>query len=135
MRRLRFIPALLLILSACSENIIEQNPTDSDQMGAVSIALSADMRSEIVASKAEADEPVLDEFMVEIYRSENQKRYYSDSYANTERKQIDLPYGGYSLHAYYGDAMGYGFGKPYYLAEDRKVRFLLSRNCQMCVLL
>lgn len=53
MRRLRFIPALLLILSACSENIIEQNPTDSDQMGAVSIALSADMRSEIVASKAE----------------------------------------------------------------------------------
>lgn len=117
MRRLRFIPALLLILSACSENIIEQNPTDSDQMGAVSIALSADMRSEIVASKAEADEPVLDEFMVEIYRSENQKRYYSDSYANTERKQIDLPYGGYSLHAYYGDAMGYGFGKPYYLAE------------------
>lgn len=117
MRRLRFIPALLLILSACSENIIEQNPTDSDQMGAVSIALSADMRSEIVASKAEADEPVLDEFMVEIYRSENQKRYYSDSYANTERKQIDLPYGGYRLHAYYGDAMGYGFGKPYYLAE------------------
>lgn len=117
MRRLRFIPALLLILSACSENIIEQNPTDSDQMGAVSIALSADMRSEIVASKAEADEPVLDEFMVEIYRSENQKRYYKDSYANTERKQIDLPYGGYRLHAYYGDAMGYGFDRPYYLAE------------------
>lgn len=117
MRRLRFIPALLMILSACSENIIEQNPTDSDQMGTVSVALSADMRGEIVASKAEADEPVLDEFMVEIYRSENQKRYYRDSYANTERKQIDLPYGGYRLQAYYGDVLGYGFGKPYYLAE------------------
>ena len=86
-------------------------------MGSVSIALSADMRNESVASKADADEPVLDDFMVEIYRSENQKCHYKDSYVNTERKQIDLPYGGYLLHAYYGDALGYGFGKPYFLAE------------------
>ena len=117
MRRLRFLPALLLILSACSENIIEQHPSGSDQMGSVSIALSADMRNESVASKADADEPVLDDFIVEIYRSENQKCHYKDSYVNTERKQIDLPYGGYLLHAYYGDALGYGFGKPYFLAE------------------
>lgn len=117
MRRLRFIPALLLILSACSENIIEQNPQDSDQMGTVSVALSADMRGGIVASKAEADEPVLDDFMIEIYRLDNQKRHYRDTYANTERKQIDIPYGRYRLHAYYGDALGFGFGKPYFLAE------------------
>ena len=94
MRRLRFLPALLLILSACSENIIEQHPSGSDQMGSVSIALSADMRNESVASKADADEPVLDDFIVEIYRSANQKRHYKDSYVNTEHNQIDLPYGG-----------------------------------------
>lgn len=117
MRRLRFLPALLLILSACSENIIVQNPSGSDQMGSVSIALTADMRNEVVASKAEAEEPVLDDFIIEIYRTENQKCYYKDSYANTERERIDLPYGGYKLHAYYGEALGWGFGRPYYLAE------------------
>ena len=117
MRRLRFFPALLLILSACSENIIEQNPSDSDQMGSVSIALSTDMRNEAVASKADADEPVLDDFRVAIYKVENQMRLYNDSYANTMGKEIKLNSGEYRLVAQHGDSLGCGFNKPYYMAD------------------
>ena len=76
MRRLRFIPALLAIfLTACSENIIEHSPDrESDVFGTVSIALSANMDNEVVGTRADADEPVLDDFRVAIYKSENQMR-------------------------------------------------------------
>lgn len=117
MRRLRFLPALLLILSACSENIIEQHPSGSDQMGSVSIALSTDMRNESVASKADADEPVLDDFRVAIYKIKNQMRLYNDSYANTVGKEIKLNSGEYRLVAQHGDSLGCGFNKPYYMAD------------------
>ncbi len=117
MRRLRFLPALLMILSACSESIIEQRPSGSDQMGTVSVALSADMRNEIVASKADAEEPVLDDFVVSIYDKGTGKRRYNDSYANSEGRKIELPYGSYRLIAHHGDSLGFGFGKSYYKAE------------------
>ncbi len=117
MKRLRFLPALSLILSACSENIIVQSPQYSDKMGSVSIALSTDMRSEIVVTKA-ADEPDVDEFTVELYRTDNNKtRVYNDSYANTRDKLIKLNAGEYRLVAQYGDTLGCGFDKPYYLAD------------------
>lgn len=129
MRRLRFIPALLLILSACSENIIEQNPTDSDQMGSVSIALSADMRGGITVTRAEADEPELDDFRVAIYKVENKMRLYNDSYANTKGREIKLNSGEYRLVAQHGDSLGCGFGKPYYMADPT---FLIEgRNTQV----
>ncbi len=117
MRRLRFLPALLLILSACSENIIEQSPQYSDKMGSVSIELSTDLRSEIVATKAD-NEPDVDEFTVEIYKTDaNKTRLYNDSFANTKGKVIGLNAGDYRLVAQHGDTLGCGFDKPYYLAD------------------
>lgn len=117
MRRLRFIPALLVILSACSENLIEQGTLPSDGEGTVSIALSADLRSE--TTKADADEPVLDDFRVAIYKmvEDDQIRLYNDSYANTTGKEIKLNAGMYRLVAQHGDTLGCGFGKAYYLAD------------------
>lgn len=119
MRRLRFIPALLVILSACSENLIEQRPDPSDEMGTVSIALSTDMRTEDIGTKAEADEPVLDDFRVAIYKKNgnDQIRLYNDSYANTTGKEIKLNAGMYRLVAQHGDTLGCGFSRAYYLAE------------------
>ena len=117
MRRLRFIPALLLILSACSKNVIEQTQPDSDMTGSVSISLSTDMRNEVVASKADADEPVLDDFRIAIYKTSNQMRLYNDSYANTVGKEIKLNAGKYRLVAQHGDSLGCGFNKPYYMAD------------------
>lgn len=117
MRRLRFLPALLMILSACSESIIEQNPSGSDQMGSVSISLSTDMRDEAVVSKAGAEEPVLNDFRVAIYKVETRMRLYNDSYANTVGKEIKLNEGDYRLVAQHGDSLGCGFNKPYYMAD------------------
>ncbi len=115
MKRLRFIPALLLILSACSENIV-QGPERPGEMGAVSIALETDLRSETVATKA-SEEPNPDDFRIAIYKVENQMRLYNDSYANTSGKEIKLNAGEYRLVAQHGDTLGCGFNKPYYLAD------------------
>ncbi len=114
MRRLRFIPALLLVLSACSENIIEQKP--SGQEGSVTIALSTDMRTD--QTKADGEEPKLDDFRMAIYKKPKLVRLYNDSYANTKGKTIPLNCGEYKLIAQHGDTLGCGFDKPYYLAEQ-----------------
>ena len=124
MRRLRFIPALLAIfLTACSENIIE-HPQDKDEVfGTVSIALSANMDNEIVGTRADADEPVLDDFRIAIYKSENQMRLFNDSYANASASEIKLNAGNYRMVAQHGDTLGCGFNKPYYLAtKDFEVK-------------
>ncbi len=116
MKRLRFLPALLVVLSACSENIIEQNPLGSDEMGSVSIALTTDLRSETVVTKA-GEKPNPDDFWVSIYKADDQKRLYSDSFANTKDKEIKLNAGDYRLVAQHGDSLGCGFDKPYYMAD------------------
>ena len=91
MRRLRFIPALLVILSACSERIIEHEyPSASDEVGVLSIALTNDVQTENIRTKADADEPVLEDFRVALYKKENLMRLYNDSYANTVGKEIKL---------------------------------------------
>lgn len=118
MRRLRFITAMLVILSACSERIIEQTPSPSDEVGILSIALSSDMQTENIGTKAEADEPTLDDFRVAIYKTETQMRLYNDSYANTVGKEIKLNAGNYRLVAQHGDTLGCGFNKAYYLADE-----------------
>lgn len=117
MRRLRFIPALLVVLSACSERIIEQVPPVSEEVGILSIDLSSDMQTENIGTKADADEPVLEDFRVAIYKDENQIRLYNDSYANTIGKEIKLNAGDYRLVAQHGDTLGCGFNKPYFLAD------------------
>ncbi len=116
MKRLRFLPVLLVVLGACSENLIVQNPTDSDEMGSVSIALSTDLRTEAVGTKA-GDKPDINEFTVEIYKLPNKIRLYNDTFANTDGKPVQLNEGDYRLVVQHGDTLGWGFGKPYYLAS------------------
>ncbi len=116
MKHLRFIPALLLILSACSENIIEQGPSGSGEMGSVSISLETDLRTDN-ATKAGEGELNVDDFRVAIYKMSNQMRLYNDSYANTVGREIKLNSGDYRLVAQLGDSTGCGFDKPYYMAD------------------
>ncbi len=119
MKRLRFIPALLLVLSACSENIIVQGPDGSaaGEMGSVSIALSTDLRNDEVATKAGGELPNVDDFRVAIYKQPTNVRLYNDSYANTAGREIKLNSGEYRLVAQLGDSTGCGFDKPYYMAD------------------
>ncbi len=118
MKRLRFLPALLLILSACSETIIGPGSAESGKMGSVSIALSTDMRNDEVGTKAGPDGLNVDDFRVAIYKQPKNVRLYNDSYANTEGREITLNSGNYRLVAQHGDSTGCGFGKPYYLADQ-----------------
>ena len=129
MRRLRFIPALLVVMSACSEQIIEQTPLTSGDEGIVSIALSQDMKTEII-TRADAQGPELGDFRVAIYKiagSSDQIRLYNDSYANTVDKEIKLNAGDYRMVAQHGDTLGCGFDKPYYLA-DKAFEVLAGKN-------
>lgn len=118
MRRLRFIPALLVILSACSESVIQAPVKDNGVTGTVKFSLTTDMSNEVVGTKAGADEPELDEFRVAVYKAADRIRLYNDSYANTVGKEIKLNAGSYRLVAQHGDTLGCGFDKPYYLAEQ-----------------
>ena len=118
MRRLRFYPVILAILCAsCSKTVIipSEDPT---QEGTLTLELTAQQKEP--ASKASVtatDGPDINEFRVAIYKKENQVRLYNDSYANTVGKTIKLNAGEYRLVAQHGDSLGYGFNKPYYLAD------------------
>lgn len=83
----------------------------------VAIALTADTENEIVGTKADADEPDLDDFKVAIYKAADKVCLYKDSYANSVDKTIPLNAGKYRLLAYHGDTLGCGFARPYYLAD------------------
>lgn len=118
MRRLRFYPVILAILCAsCSKNVI--TPTEeSAQEGTLTLELTAQQKEPASkASVTETDGPDINEFRVAIYKKENQMRLYNDSYANTVGRTIKLNAGEYRLVAQHGDSLGYGFNKPYYLAD------------------
>ena len=118
MRRLRFLPVLLILLgTSCSKGVIWA-PDSPDAEGSLTIALSADASQ--VASKAEGEAGTglnLDDFRIAIYKTENQMRLYNDSYANTAGKTLKLNAGEYRLVAQLGDTLGCGFDKPYFLAD------------------
>ena len=68
------MPALLvLLLSACNENLIDTNHPEGE--GKVSISLSADERVEIVSARSGAENslPRPEDFRIEIVNSENVK--------------------------------------------------------------
>lgn len=115
MRRTRFIPALLvLLLSACNEQILEQ---DLPQ-GEVMISLDADERVEIISAKSgtRAGLPDTDDFWIEIVNSENVK-FKREKYSSVKGKAINLNAGQFTLMAKHGDSLGVGFDKPFYMAK------------------
>lgn len=117
MRLLRFFPVVLVILlSACSKQIIQKGPQDgSSEKGELQIMLSTDLDNREVSTKAE--EPLVEDFRIAIYKVANQIRLYNSSYAKTAGKTIGLNAGEYRLVAQHGDSLGCGFNKPYYMAD------------------
>ncbi len=117
MRRLRFLTALLLILSACSERIIESGNNGSGREGSIFLGLTAEQRTEAVSTKSGVELPNVDDFRVAVYRNADRMRLYNDSYANTKGREIRLNAGEYYIVAQHGDTLGCGFDKPYYMAN------------------
>lgn len=114
MRRLRFIPALLVILlSACNEKLIETYPVEGTQVGEVVISLSSDIRT---VTKADGGTVNVDDFWVEIFNSKK-IRLFSKQYSEAKNEVIRLNTGDYRLLAKLGDSLGVGFDKPFYMAD------------------
>lgn len=116
MRRLRFIPACLAIfLCSCSESVLT-NGGDKSEMGEVSLELTSDGRHNIVVTKAE-EEVKVDSFWVEIFNSK-EVRLYRQKYADTKDRFLRFNAGDFTLLAKYGDSLGVGFDKPFYMAKQ-----------------
>lgn len=121
MRRTGFLPALLvLLLSACNENLIDTNHPERE--GKVSISLSADERVEIVSARSGAENslPRPEDFRIEIVNSENVKFYREAFVPDSENEStmtVALNEGDFTLMAKCGDSLGFGFNKPFYMAK------------------
>ena len=114
----RMIPVLALLAGfvSCSREPVD--PSVVGEEGGIRIALDRDER--IVIVKGDDDEessvPPADSFWVEVYNS-SAVRLYRDLYANAKDQVLKLNAGDFRLVAHHGDSLGYGFGKPYYLAD------------------
>lgn len=123
MRRLRhFIILPVLLLSACNGSFVDDYPEYTDrETGNLVISLDTDMRNEnIDVRSASGNEIPVDEFWVEIFTPTN-KRLYCERYGHTKGEAINLNTGDYRLHASYGDSLGVGFDKPFYMADKEFV--------------
>lgn len=109
----RFLQYVLLpfLLAGCTA---EKFDGTAAYEGAIRLSLS----QEGPGTKSELEDlPSLDDFEVEIYNA-NAIRLYRDSYARSKNTLIKLNAGQFRLVAHYGDTLGAGFGKPYFLAEE-----------------
>lgn len=108
-----FFPCLLLLvcLAGCTAEVPEGGGGGE---GAIRLFLS----QEVPETKSTLENlPSVDDFEVEIYNS-RAIRLYRESYAQAKDATIKLNAGDFRLVAHYGDTLGAGFGKPYYLADQ-----------------
>ena len=113
MRKILFSACIAVVsLISCSR--------ESDIVPAVTTEgqLRISLRTEdIILSKANGDEvPSPDDFEIEIYNSKS-LRLYRKQYSEAKDETIRLNAGDFRLVAHYGDTLGAGFGKAYFLAE------------------
>ena len=108
-----FLPCILLI--SCLAGCTAEGPeSGSGGEGAIRLFLSQEMPQ---TKSTLEDLPSLDDFEVEIYNAKA-LRLYRNSYAQAKDATIKLNAGEFRLVAHYGDTLGAGFGKPYFLADQ-----------------
>ena len=112
-------PALLVMVAmSCSENLEPIAGEAGAGKGEVRFELSADPRNALITKGTEEgveDVPVGD-FWIEIYK-QGVLRLYREKYDVAGNDFILLNEGEYLLRAKYGDSLGVGFNKPFYMAE------------------
>ena len=118
MKCTKVIAALaLMFVVACSvkESYIE--PNAENQVGEVVLQLSADARTSAIEVRALEETIPVDSFWVEILK-EGSLRLYCKQYESAGSERILLNTGDYMLRAMYGDSLGVGFDRPFYMAEE-----------------
>lgn len=110
--KLFFPAAAMLLMASCSQRPVDADPLAGGSVGTVRISLSAG------ETKADVPDAVdLDAFTVEIFNS-RKLRLFCDTYAQAKDSVIRLNAGDFRLLAKYGDSLGVGFGKPFYMADQ-----------------
>lgn len=108
----------MAILSAvsCQDDSIEKISVDSGAQGEVAIALTAESRT--YAKSTTESLPDVDDFAVEIFKTDGHVRLYKDTYSNTAKESIYLNVGDYEILAWYGDSLGVGFDAAHFAATE-----------------
>ena len=132
MKNLRFLPVLLtVLLSSCTERIVDQTPVINDGEALLKVGLSIDDRVQIVKTRAGELDPSLvphvDSLWVDLYRFDVRdpegpqiktwNRVYFGRYEDTKDKVLRVRGGQWKMLAFHGDSTACGFNKPYFLAE------------------
>jgi len=135
MKSLRFLPVLLtIILSSCTERIVDETPAINEGDALLKVGLSVDEGLEIVQTKdGELDAslvPHADSLWVDLYRlakrnanamKETWNRVYFGKYEEAKDTAFRVKGGTWKLLAFHGDSTACGFDKPYFLAEKEFV--------------
>ena len=133
MKNLRFLPILLtLVLSACTERIVDETPVINDGEALLKVGLTVDDRVQIVQTRAGELDPDLvphvDSLWVDLYRLgvrnpnsnvqiETWNRVYFGRYEEAKDTVLRVRGGQWKMLAFHGDSTACGFNKPYFLAE------------------
>lgn len=107
---------LLSVISCSKERSFENNDTASGQ---IRICLEQDPATIIIKgdpNEASGQLPLLDNFNIEIFNSKS-VRIYRKKYLQAKEETIKLNTGEFRLKAFHGDSLGFGFDKPFYLAD------------------
>ena len=118
MRRVRKLPIIVLavLMTSCADRLQDSGNLEQQGIGEVVLNLSADAGTQTRAESPHVDIPV-DAFSVEIFNSSS-IRLYCQKFEQAKAETISLNSGEYRLLAKYGDSLGVGFDKPFYLADQ-----------------
>lgn len=133
MKNLRFLTVFLtILLSACTENIVDNDFVVDDGEALLKVGLSVDDRVQIVKTKAgELDPslvPLADSLWVDLYRYgvknpnspvqiKTWNRVYFGRYEDAKDTVFRVRGGEWKMLAFHGDSTACGLDKPYFLAE------------------
>ncbi|MGN0188268.1 MAG: DUF4493 domain-containing protein [Candidatus Cryptobacteroides sp.] len=117
MRRVRKLPIIVLavLMTSCADRLQDSGSLDSQGVGEVVLNLSADAGT-LMKSEDTQEGVSVDAFSVEIFNSSS-IRLYCQKFEQAKAEAIPLNSGEYRLLAKYGDTLGVGFDKPFYLAD------------------
>lgn len=112
-----------LAVTACVKEAIKSHKVKASDTGLVRIALTRDFENNIKETRANAhledsELPPIDDFDIEIYNSNGIRLYYKP-YKIAKEDTINLNAGKFRLVAQYGDSLGVGFSKAYFLADEQ----------------
>lgn len=119
MKTLNTFSIAVIILSALSCSKEKPFENSEKASGQVRLFLQQDPATVVVKGDPNQESealPLLDNFKVEIFNS-NAVKIYKKKYLQAKEETIKLNAGEYRLKALHGDSLGFGFGKPFYMAD------------------